>query len=386
MKYDFLNSTYSKLWDSADGRILMTQLLQDPKLIRSNHTFWMQEYSIDPNITPTNADGVASFVSRMRKLGQSNLMHMRAPLGDSIPRDKNGIAYYTGVIPDFISDGIVEQAMEREYKEQQFIENFGSDAAIIAQFADELSDLIDSGNQTLSNMGAQLESKGSITYKYGQGIQGNLYKADIPAENFRKAGEKVWTAPDCNLLDQMADIEKQVQEEKGVDLQLQWMMPYDMFHNTFLKNQQVVEFVKSYRTVNDLVSTENLRVSERMFREAYVDMEGISPIVVVEEKQHDGISGTVHGWSDNVAVLRPRGYAGMIRHTTILDQKMYEKYGAAAIQRTFAKTGNGLFTVMNTVLQNGNLKEWHTDLMMAAIPSLDEFLYHFIIDTSTADD
>ena len=40
---------------------------------------------------------------------------------------------------------------------------------------------------------------------------------------------------------------------------------------------------------------------------------------------------------------------------------------------------------MNSVVNNGNLKEWHTDLMMSAIPTLDEFLYHAIIDTTTAD-
>jgi len=74
----------------------------------------------------------------------------------------------------------------------------------------------------------------------------------------------------------------------------------------------------------------------------------------------------------------------MIRHTTILDQQMYEKYGSSVISRTFAKTNNGLCTLMNTTLNNGNMKEWHTDLMMSAIPSLDEFLYHVIVDTTVA--
>lgn len=385
MKFDFQNSTYSKLWDSAEGRTILTQLLQDPEMIRANFNFWREKFTVDPNITPTDASGTATFVSKMRKLQTANMMHMRAPLGDSIPRDKNGIAYYTGVIPDFISDGFVEQAMEREYKEQQFIENFGSDAMIIAQFADEVQSLIDSADQTLSNMAAQIMSKGSITYNYGKGIQGNVYKADIPSENFLKAGEKVWTAGDCNILDQMADIEKKVQDMKGVEIPMVWELPYKMFHDVFLKKAQVVEWVKQYRTLNDMAVTNTLRVTENMFRDAIADYEGLSPIIVIEEKQKD-YTGTVHGWKDNVAVLRPAGFAGTIRHTTILDQKMYEKYGASAIQRTFAKTGDGLYTLMNTTLDNGNLKEWHTDLMMACVPSLDEFLYHIIVDTSTADE
>jgi hypothetical protein len=44
----------------------------------------------------------------------------------------------------------------------------------------------------------------------------------------------------------------------------------------------------------------------------------------------------------------------------------------------------GLAVVRNSTIVNGNLKEWHTDLVLAATPSLDEFLYHYIIDTTKA--
>ena len=45
---------------------------------------------------------------------------------------------------------------------------------------------------------------------------------------------------------------------------------------------------------------------------------------------------------------------------------------------------SGLATVRNFVIVNGNFKEWQSDLVLAAVPSLDEFLYHYIIDTTTA--
>ena len=198
MKYDFQNSNYSKLWDSKEGGQLLTFLLNDPELIRSNHNFWRQKFTVDPNITPTAADGTATFTSKLRKPESGSLLHWRSPMGDTIVRDKQGVAYYTGIIGDFISDGFREQAMEREYKEQQFIENFGNDAMIIAQFANEVQALVDSADQTLSNMGAQLMSKGHIYYNYGLGLQGGLYKAEIPAENFITAGEKVWAAQTVN--------------------------------------------------------------------------------------------------------------------------------------------------------------------------------------------
>ena len=305
-------------------------------------------------------------------------------MGDTIVRDKQGVAYYTGIIGDFISDGFREQAMEREYKEQQFIENFGNDAMIIAQFANEVQALVDSADQTLSNMGAQLMSKGHIYYNYGLGLQGGIYKAEIPAENFITAGEKVWSDPECKLLDQMREIENKFKDAWGLELPMQWEVPYDMWHNVILKNKQVRTWVLENRKVNNQVVVDDMIVTEAMVKEYIGTFEGVSPIVVVEEKQKNE-GATVHGWKQNVAVLRPRGYAGVIRHTTILDQKMYEKYGSNLISRVFAKTLDGLFTLENITLNNGNLKEWQTHGLMAAIPSLDEFIWHIIVDTTTAD-
>ena len=384
MKYDFQNSTYSKLWDSKEGGALLTYLLNDPELIRSNHNFWRQKFTVDPNITPTAADGTATFTSKLRKPESGSLLHWRSPLSDTIVRDKQGVAYYTGIIGDFISDGFREQAMEREYKEQQFIENFGNDAMLIAQFANEVQALVDSADQTLSNMGAQLMSKGHIYYNYGLGLQGGIYKAEIPAENFITAGEKVWSAPDCKLLDQMREIESKFRDAWGLDFPMQWEVPYDMWHNVILKNNQIRTWVLENRKLNNQVVVDNMVVTEEMVKEYIGTFEGVSPIVVVEEKQKNE-GATVHGWKQNVAVLRPRGYAGVIRHTTILDQKMYEKYGSNLISRVFAKTLDGLCTVENITINNGSMREWQTHLLMSATPSLDEFIWHVIVDTTTAD-
>ena len=384
MKYDFQNSNYSKLWDSKEGGALLTYLLNDPELIRSNHNFWRQKFTVDPNITPTAADGTATFTSKMRKIETGSMMHMRAPMGDTIVRDKNGVEFYTGVIPDFTSDGFREQAMERENKEQQFIENFGNDAMIIVQFANEVQALVDSAAQTLSNMGAQVMSKGHIYYNYGQGITGGLYKAEIPAENFITAGEKVWADPDCKLLDQMREIENKFKDAWGLEFPMQWEVPYDMWHNVILKNNQIRTWVLENRKLNNQVVVDDMVVTEAMVKEYIGTFEGVSPIVVIEEKQKNE-GATVHGWKQNVAVLRPTGYAGVIRHTTILDQKMYQKYGSKLISRVFAKTMNGLFTLENITLDNGNMLEWQTHGLMAAIPSLDEFIWHIIVDTTTAD-
>ena len=379
----FANSTYNKIWDSNEGRQIVTQILNDPDLIRANHTFWTQKFRIDPQITPTNAEGEAIFKSTMRQLESGVLMDMRAPLGDSVPEDKKGLAYYSGVIPEFISKGTVEKATERAYKEDLFAQ-FG-DAALIAAYAtDVLQSKLDSANQTLSHMSAQLLSTGKIIYNQGVGIQGNVLKADVPAENFLKAGAKVWSDTSARLLDQIVKMVEDIREKQGLDLQFQLEITRKQFLEAFMKNEQVIEWVRYLNVINNTPLPERAVMTEDLVKNALSRFEGLPPIVIVEEKQKDTENGIVHGWKEGVAVLRPLGYAGFIRRTTIKDVELFTKYGNNVNSYSFASALNGLAQIANSVIVNGNFKEWHTHVIMAAVPSLDEFLYHYIIDTTTA--
>lgn len=380
----FANSTYNKIWDSREGRQIVTQILQDPDLIRANHTFWTQKFRVDPQITPTNQEGEAIFISRMRELQSGVMMDMRAPLGDSTPEDKKGLAYYSGAIPEFISKGTVEKATERDYKEKLF-EQFG-DAALIAAYAsDVLQSKVDSANQTLSHMSAQLLSTGKIIYNQGQGIQGNVLKAEIPAENFLKAGAVVWSDTSARLLDQIVKMVNDIRDAKGLDLQFQLEIERSQFLSAFMNNEQVIEWVRYLNVINNTPLPERAVMTETLVTEALAKFEGLPKIVIVEEKQKDTENGVVHGWASGKAVLRPLGYAGFIRRTTVKDVELFSKYGNSVNSYSFASALNGLATVANSVIVNGNFKEWHTHLIMAAVPSLDEFLYHYIIDTTTAD-
>lgn len=381
MKFDL--STYNKIWDSREGRQIVTTILNTPELINSNHTFWMEKFRVDPQITPTNQEGEAIFISRMRQLESGTLMDMRAPLGDSKPEDKKGLAYYSGAIPEFISTGFVEKATEREYKEQLFSQ-FG-DAALVAEYAQNvLQKRLDSANQTLSNMGAQLLSTGKIVYKYGEGIKSNVLKAEIPVENFLKAGAKVWTDTSAKLLDQIVKIVKDVKDATGVDFAWQLEVTKDQFNNCFLTNSQVIEWIRYVNIINNQPLPDKMVITRDMAMPALAKFPDLPPIVIVEEKQKDADSTMVHGWKDGVAVLRPVGYAGYIRRTTIKDTEMFQKYGNSVNSYSFAPALNGIGVVRNSVIVNGNFKEWHTDLVIAGVPSLDEFLHHYIIDTKTA--
>lgn len=381
----FENSKYSKIWDSKEGRLIVDAILADPNLLRANHTFWQSKFRVDPQSTPTNAEGEAIFKSKMRSMQTGVLMDMRAPLGDSTPMELGGISAYTAPIPDFIAKGFVEKATERYYKEQMF-DQF-ADLKNVAMYATDVLQVgLDSANQTLSHMSAYLLSRGNLSYLQGEGIQDNLYKAPVPTENFDTAGEKVWTDTTARLLDQMVQKEEKFKDLWGAEFAMQWEITRKQFLDVFMKNEQVIEWVKhNYEISKGVELSTSLGITEDMAIEYIAKFPGLSPIVFVEEKQKDTINGTVSGWKDGVAVLRPTGYAGLIRHTKAQDEEIFKKYGNNVNSYNFTPALGGVATIMNSTIVNGNFKEWHTDLWMSAIPSLDEFLYHVIIDTTTAD-
>lgn len=385
--HKFELSIYKGLWEDKKA---LTTILQNPDLIKANHTFWREDFSVDPNITETNAEGEAVFTSRMRKLDVGTLMDMRAPLGDSIPEDAKGMEAYSGTIQEFISKGYVETAEMREYKRRLFAEI--GDVALVGRFVEEvLQPRVDSANQTLSHMAAQLISTGKIIYNQGVGMKGSILKAAIPAENFLKAGEKVWTDSSALLLDQMRKIEEDFRDKTGLAIPMQWKITRKMFNNVFLKNEQIVKWIKDMYLVESGqigVGTTNLSglvVNEENFNKYIQKVQGLSPIKIVDEKQNDLVNGTVNGWKDGVAVFCPAGKLGLVRRTTIADVRYFtEEYINPSTRFVFASALDGCAFVRNSVVPNGVLKEWHSDLVLAATPTLDEFLYHYIIDTTTA--
>lgn len=380
----FENGNYNKIWEANEGRKVISTILTEEGFIKPNYTFYLEKFKIDPTITPTNHKGEAIFTSEMREIVSADLMDMRTPLGETRVADKAGVAYYTGRIPDFAPAGFVEKATERWYKEENFAQ-FG-DAALIAQFAtNELQRMIDSANMTLSYLAAKALSTGETIYDMGDGIQSAIYKSYIPEENFVNAGEKVWSDPSAKILDQMSAIEESFKDKWGVEMPMQWEMTQEMFDAYFLKNEQVKEWVKYLNVVNNTPLPENLTLTRELVEKAIPQHPyNLSPIVIVNEKQKDINQGVVRGWKAGNAVLRPRGYAGYIRRASILDEVIYKRYANSVNSYNFTPALNGLGVFMNSVVVNGNFKEWHTDLFVKAIPTLDEFLYHIIVDTTAA--
>lgn len=388
-KFDFNNSRYAALFNSREGINFLQSFIDNSEMLRINYGWWRTQYTIASTKTPKSPKGDATFTISTRKETSAPMMDMRAPYGDSIPMDTEGFAFYSASIPDFIAPGIVETAMERKYKEETFAQ-FGNDAEILRAWSQMAQKLVDSKDQTLNYLGAQLQSTGKTICDFGRGIKGRIQKAEIPAENFVNAGEKVWTALDCNLITQMVKIEHDFRERTNYQAPLKWMVTYDMFQKVILPNQEVQKWVQYYRDLNTNSPTAAPSITiipEEMFRNAVREIPGLSPIEIVVEKEKnqewDKVE-MVNGWKEGIAVLRPVGYAGEIQYTDILDEQLFPNYGVDEIKMVFASLDGGIARMVNSTVPNGRLKEWHTDLMMSAIPSLNEFPWHTIVDTTKA--
>lgn len=391
MKFAFEDSTFAKMWDSSEGRTILTLVLNDPDLLYTKPHYFPTAFTIDANPIPTDVHGVASFTVNAEYPSHSTVMDMRAPLGEGKPLEEGQALSYSGSIKDFIAPTWKQTAMERMYQERLFAK-YGNDAAILQGFATkELAPRIESGYQTLDYLALTAETTGKATYKIGRGIHGNIYKADIPAENFVKAGEKAWTDPDADIITSIMNIIEAAWLRWGVEVPLQLKVTFDFFQNVIMKNKGIIDLIKQNwltdqgQLVAGTDTVSNWVITEENFNKyvaAFVP--NFPKITIVKSKQMvDG--KLVDPFAEGVAVLSPVGYAGRILRTDILDEEVYSRYGNKASSFAFAQTADGLMTVMNSVIPNGNLLEYQLQVMMSAVPVITDFQYRIIINTQQAD-
>lgn len=388
-RFDFNNSRYAAFFRSGEGQQILRDYIDNSGMININYNWWRNQFAVNPEVTPTDSSGKASFMVQASENRAAGVLDMRAPLGKAHPYKKEGISFYTGTIPDFTSDAIAETAMERMYKEKYFAE-FGNDAKFIREWTKRVQDLIDAKDQTANYMCAQLQTEGYVKYDIGRGIKGIKQKAAIPEENFVKAGEKVWTVPDAKLFSQMAIIEDGFRQRTGFTGAMKWLIPKKMYSDVFLHNAEVKQWINYLRNLNTnspMEAPDIPVVLKKQFDDAVAAFDGLSPIeIVVEKEKNKDWKGdtTVNGWAANVAVLRPVGYAGLIMHTTSLDQEMANMAGNNVVSQAFAPI-DGFSLIHNAEMVDGEYKSWNTRLITSFIPALTEFPEHIIVDTATAD-
>ena len=389
-QFDFNNSRYAKLFSSKDNINFLRTFLNKEGVIHTNYTWYKTQGKKASMPTPSDIDGVASFSVKSRKLEAAPLMHLRAPLGDAPEMDASGIEMYTGSIPDFIGYKWTENARQRQYKKEIF-EQFGNDADLIRAWVRDVVQVgVDSAEATLTNLTAQLMTKASMSWKgMGEGIQMFLQKIEaFPEKNRLKAGTKAWSDSECKIITQMRKIEDKYRDDRGgYEGALVWKMTRKMYRETFLENAEVKEWYKNWCIAKRIAYTETMSVIDEDFTKTLADMTGLSPIEIVVEKERNKTVSTdtfVQGWDNKYVVLCPATDPVQYRWTPIIDQKVQQDFGAKNIDVNWASVVDGLVTVGNYAMDNGQFREWQTKVMMSACPVLNDFMNHCIIDTSQA--
>jgi hypothetical protein len=390
MKYGSVDlGRFDKLFSPAD-KTYFQKFIDTKNLLKENNTFWKSHFIKDAMPTATAATGDATFKVAAVEKAINPMADFVTPFSDNPQVDKDGWRFYVGTIPD-LGKGYMETAQERWQKELMFKE-FGNDTDIIMQYTNTIQGLYDGVNARLSNMSAQLLSKGQIGVATGtgrgQGL-GYMCKADIPTANFITSGAKIWTAADCNIPKQMAEIEEDMRTITGYQGAWEWLIQDSFIKEYMLTNQYVQKMVLNYYAGKQLTFNSEFIVTYEMFNEAIVNQYSpISPIRPIYEKQVEQTLTTrtqVSGWDSDIAVLKPVGYAGVVKYTSIPEILVSNSYNTSAVQKTIAMLEMGMFGLINYVKDNGGYGEWHTDIRASVVPALTEFPYHVIVDMTTAD-
>lgn len=396
-KFDFTTSNAYRMFDTKPtSRQILASIVKNDKVIGENPTWFLTQGNINPVMTPTDEKGLATFTVEERVLDAEPMAALRAPLGDAGEMDAGGLNAYSATIPDFITRKFVISAPGRKAWEDSFA-RLGNDAEILKEmWGPNVTRQMKQMYSTMNWMTAQLMTTGKIIYgKVGStrvdGIFAPLHKAEIPAENFRKAGAVVWTDPNAKIITEMQTIEGDFRSAWDFDGAMKWQMTKKFFLNVFIKNKEVLDKVNEFRNLNDLVSVTFNNINTDVFSNAWENVRnayGLSPIELVEEKEFvenkaTGETTAVQGWADNIVVLRPAGDAVKFMRKELLDNT-YAKYLNNTVKRNFAPIGNGLGTIVNTTVPSGIYEEWQTVIMFSTVPALVEFTKHVIVDTATA--
>lgn len=404
---DFSESSFFDIW-SENGRNVVTEILNNTDLIElNNYSAWRQDFSIDPEITKHDSNGYAIVNALMREVKPGVMSDMRAPLGDSLPVEQGNAKGYTVPIAHFTTRHFHETKatmMDKKERYEALREAYGDyDAQLLASYADRVQEFIDGMNMTLTNMGEQLMTNGYLYYDKGAGIHAGIHQAPIPAKNFLKAcmfkvssGSEVqttWADTDAMFIDSINRLVEMINEKLGLTLNWQLDVTKDEWDNYIMKNKQVLTTMYMRANPNILSADQmNFASAGLAFDDAQV-MTMLNSrlrrctIFVHDSAQHDAFEGVVHGWKANVATLRPLGRAGMMRHTDIIDAEWFDdRYSNPAIKDYYVPAFGGLGYLNNTIWPNGRDLEYRTRYIYSTTPSLDEFLYHFIMATNTASD
>ena len=401
--------------NGANAGFLQT-LINDKIKIEENTFFWQEHFRVDSTeyvIDMADLKKNPAWTVRQKINRTVPMADAMAPLAETMQLDAEGGEEYTGSIYQY-GKGLFETSMSKEELKAR-LAAMGTDGTLLDGYVRGVADLIKTHNLRASNMAAMTLSRGgeygnqiALTKVGGgtattQGASGvkTHQNAYIPLQNFKNAGTKVWTAADCDIPEQMMKIEYDFKQDNLLpdETPFEWNIPWDMLVNVLIKNAAFIKEVNRYLAlgapdkviiVNNGHSTTDVGsiTVDQLIAYSRWELSKISPIRIVREQQQvQGMTTyhTVKGWKAGIAVLRPRGYAGVLVHAQVPDVELMRSGEVnKTIDFSLAKAQSFL-NVINKVVPNGMLKAYHTDVLGRYATVLDESLYHVVVDTTTAD-
>lgn len=388
-RFSVENAAFTNLWGSDQSATILSITLNEFGFLWNRPRYYTTSFT-DGEYIPTNEKGVASFTVQAEIPATSTVMDMRAPLGEGQPMEAGESMEYSGSIKGFIAPTWKQTATARDYQEK-LMAKYGSDAAILKGFAtNELAPRINAGYQTLDYIAMKAESTLKARYDIGRGLTGNIYAVPTEFQQKVKAGPKVWTAPDADILKSIMDIQDSKWNEWGVKIPMQLKVTKKFFRNVIMKNAGVINTIKANWLTDQgqlaagISNVSNWVVTSENFNKYVAASIPDFPKLTIVDSEMLIDRQTVDPWANGIAVLCPLGYAGRILRTDTLDEEIYTKYGNKACSFAFSRTADGLMLVMNSLLPNGSLTERQTKVVMDATPVITDFQYRVLIDTTDA--
>lgn len=403
------------LFDGTNAGFLQT-LIDDKIKIEENAFFWQEHFRVDSTeyvIDMADLKKNPAWTVRQKINRTVPMADAMAPLAETMQLDAEGGEEYTGSIYQY-GKGLFETSMSKEELKAR-LAAMGNDGTLIDGYLRGVADLIKTHNLRASNMAAMTLSRGgeygnqiALTKVGGgtattQGFSGvkTHQSPYIPVANFKTAGTKVWTADDCDIPEQMMKIEYDFKQDNLLpdETPFEWNIPWDMMVTVLIKNAAFIKEVNRYLAlgapdkviiVNNGHSTTDVGsiTVDQLIAYSRWELSKISPIRIVREQQQvQGMTTyhTVKGWKAGIAVLRPRGYAGVLVHAQVPDVELMK---SGEVNKTIdfsLAQAQSFLHVINKAVPNGMLKAYHTDVLGRYATVLDESLYHVVVDTTTAD-
>lgn len=410
-----IDKLYKKGFMDGTNVGFLQALIDNAIEIEENAFFWQEHFRVEGNeyqIDLADLKKNPAWTVRQIKRRSVPMADAMAPLSETMQLDAEGGEEKTGSIYQY-GKGLFETSMSKEELKARLRE-LGSDQNLITGFVRGVADLVKTHNLRVSNMAAMTLSRGgqygntinlgtALAPKTTQGASGVVanQSAYIPLENYKTAGAKVWTAAGCDIPEQMMKIEYDFKEANFIpdSTPFEWNISWDMLVNVLIKNAAFIKEVNRYLALgapdkviivqNGTSTTDVGSITvDQLIAYSNWELAKISPIRIVREQQTvQGMTTyhTVKGWKEGVAVLRPRGYAGILVHAQVPDVELMRSGEVnKTIDFSLARV-QGFLNVINKVTPNGMLKSYHTDVIGRYATVLNESQYHVCVDTTTAD-